>query len=248
MRRYWIDKQQIQGELVEFTGEQLHHLRDVCRLDVGSKFEVLFEDSKAHFVEMMEMSKRQALAKILETRDIPPLPLPQINLAVSLPKFQKLDTIIEKSVELGVGQVLPFVSQFSFIRNLSKISDNKRQRWQKIVLSATQQCGRGELMQVLEPVSFSQSLEQLNRKPQCKCLFLYEGDGDMSLKSALSSLKTETIQEIWVFVGSEGGFSDGEVEQMRASGLVPITVGDQVLRVETACIAAVSMLHYHFRL
>ncbi|MBC87525.1 MAG: hypothetical protein CL677_10150, partial [Bdellovibrionaceae bacterium] len=228
MRRYWIDKSQIESECVEFSGDQLHHLRDVCRLQVGSKFEVLFEDSKAHFVEMTEVDKKHARAKILETRVIPALPAPAINLAISLPRFQKMDTIVEKAVELGVGQITPFVSDFSFVKSLSKVSPNKKERWSKIVKSATQQTGRGSLMPVSEPVTFEVLLAGLNRVEGAKCLFLYEGQGEISLKKALEGLQREKVDEIWLIIGSEGGFSDQEVDMMRERSHSPVTLGDQV--------------------
>ncbi|MEZ4872413.1 MAG: RsmE family RNA methyltransferase [Bdellovibrionales bacterium] len=248
MRRYWIESSQIENDQVVFSGEQLHHLRDVCRLQPGSKFEVLFEGSQAHFVEMIEVGKKQASARILETRQIPSLPKPLIHLAISLPKFQKFETVIEKAVELGVSRILPFVSDFSFIRDLNKVSESKKQRWQKIVVGATQQTGRGDLLQVADPIRWSQLFDQINRVDRNECLFLYEGSGQLNLKQAFEQIQPREVESIWLIIGSEGGFSDREVEQMVNGGLRPVTLGDQVLRVETACIAAASMAHFHFRL
>src|SRR5690348_7617889 len=99
MRRYWIDKNKIQGQLVSIDGDLFHHLTDVCRLGVGDKFELLTGEHKAYLVEMKERTKRLAVAEILEERKIKPLPKPYLRLAISIPRFQKLDTIIEKCVE-----------------------------------------------------------------------------------------------------------------------------------------------------
>ena len=244
MRRYWVNESDIQDNEVVIEGDLLHHLIDVCRLDVGSKFEVLCNRSKAYFVEMTEVKKRQARAVIKEERAIAPLPKPYIRLAVSVPRFSKLDTIIEKSVELGVASVHPFVSEFSFVRKLNKITQNKRDRWGKVVVAATQQTGRGELMEVQLPVTLQGILEEFNRSESARGLFFFEGEASLWLPEKMAQLKQENFDEIWLFVGSEGGFSHDEVGQFKAAGLQPITVGEQILRVETACLALASIIQY----
>ena len=118
MRRYWIDKSQISGSQVQFTGDTFHHIFDVCRQTQGSKFEVLTEDSKAHLVEVISVQKKQATAQIIEERIIPPLKLPHIHLAMSIPRFNVFDSVLEKAVEMGVSSIVPFYSEFSFVRKV----------------------------------------------------------------------------------------------------------------------------------
>ena len=116
MRRYWIEKKHFNTDSIKIDGDTFHHICEVCRQDVGSKFEILNE-GKAYFVELISREKKSATAKILETREAPKPQKPYIHLAVSVSKFQTMDTIIEKAVELGVYQLHPFVSEFSFIRD-----------------------------------------------------------------------------------------------------------------------------------
>nr|WP_295904671.1 16S rRNA (uracil(1498)-N(3))-methyltransferase [uncultured Bdellovibrio sp.] len=251
MRRYCIEKKDLFQDQVNFTGDVFHHIFDVCRQEVGSKFEVLTEDSKAFFVEVTQVTKKSAIARILEERMIPPLKEPHVHLVLSISRFPVMDAIMEKAVELGVKSIQPFFSEFSFVRKGEKISENKVERWDKIVRSATQQSGRGDLMKIQAPISFEKISDLINQKPGSVGLFAYEGPSTLSIKDYVTKVKSEHpqgIKDLWIIVGSEGGFSHKEVEEFQKLGLHPVTLGPQVLRVETACMALVSVLKYDFDL
>lgn len=251
MRRYWIEKKDLFADQVNFTGDVFHHIFDVCRQDVGSKFEVLTEDSKAYFVEVTQVTKKNATARVLEERDIPALKTPHVHIALSVSRFPVMDAVMEKAVELGVTSIQPFFSEFSFVRKGDKISENKVERWDKIVKSATQQSGRGDLMKVLPVISIEKLSVFTNRNDSQVGLFAYEGPSTLSIKEYCNKVKAdhpEGIKDIWIIVGSEGGFSHGEVQKFTELGLHPVTLGQQVLRVETACMALVSVLKYDFDL
>ncbi|KYG68384.1 hypothetical protein AZI87_03800 [Bdellovibrio bacteriovorus] len=251
MRRYWIEKKDLFQDQVNFTGDVFHHIFDVCRQEVGSKFEVLTEDSKAYFVEVTQVSKKNATARILEERVIPPLKEPHIHLALSISRFPVMDAIMEKAVEMGVKSIQPFFSEFSFLRTGEKLSDNKVERWDKIVRSATQQSGRGDLMKVQPAIPFEKVSGLINRDAGHVGLFAYEGPSTLSIKDYVQQVKSQNpqgVKAIWIIVGSEGGFSHNEVEKFQELGLRPVTLGPQVLRVETACMALVSVLKYDFDL
>ena len=235
-------------------GETLHHIRDVCRLHVGSKFEVIVEGGHALLVEINRETKHESIATVLETRQIPEIPKPHIHLALSIPRFPVFEAVLEKSVELGVHSVQPFFSDFSFIRKQEDIFQKKRARFEKIVVSATQQSGRGDLMPIANPMGIEDVLDAFNRQTEVQGLFAYEGMGVLTAQQAtLAMMQTEKgslpkPSEIWIFVGSEGGFSEREVSLFQSSGLKPVTLGAQVLRVETACLALVSIIKYAFDL
>lgn len=255
MRRYWIEKKMIFNDVVSFKDEVFHHIFDVCRQEVGQHFEVLTEDSKAYLVEVITKDKKQAQAKIIETREIQKLPAPHIHLALSVSRYNVMDSIVEKAVEMGVSSILPFCSDFSFIRKPAHLPIGKTERWHKIVISATQQSGRGELLQIFEPIEWSEMLKKINPGPANWCLFAYEGDSVLGIKEYLATAKETqernsalTVENLWIIVGSEGGFSQKEVSEMQQLGLNPVTLGSQVLRVETACMTLVSVLKYEFGL
>lgn len=249
MRRYWIDKKDLFQDRVNFSGDTFHHIFDVCRQQTGSKFEVLTEDGKAYLVEVLEVSKKHAMAQILEIREIPPLKEPHIHLALCISRFPVMDAIMEKAVEMGVKSIQPLFSDFSFVRTGEKLSPNKLERWDKIIVSATQQSGRGDLMKVLPVKTLREHLKSINPQEGVMGLFAYEGESQLSIKDYVTKMKNMgTPRNIWIFVGSEGGFSDQEVQNLSTLGLHPVTLGAQVLRVETACMALVSVLKYDFDL
>ncbi|MGZ6458994.1 MAG: RsmE family RNA methyltransferase [Bdellovibrio sp.] len=251
MRRYWIKKEDLFQDQVNFKGDVFHHIFDVCRQEVGSKFEVLTEDSKAYFVEVFQVAKKSATARILEERIIPPLKEPHIHIALSLSRFPVMDAIMEKAVEMGVKSIQPFFSEYSFLRKGEKLSENKVDRWDKIVRSATQQSGRGDLMQIHSSISFEKLSSLINPSAGQVGLFAYEGPSTLGIKAYVQKIKsehTEGLKDIWIIVGSEGGFSHHEVEELKKLGLHPVTLGPQVLRVETACMALVSAIKYDFDL
>lgn len=251
MRRYWIEPSDRSGDVVVFKGDVFHHVFDVCRQETGSKFEVLSSDGKAALVEVVRVDKKSAEARVIEERTVPPLKTPHIRLVMAVPRFPVMDAVLEKAVEMGVKAVHPVFSEFSFVRSQSSLSDGKVQRWEKIIRSATQQCGRGELMELHPAVKLEDFLQTINRDGSAAGLFAYEGPSLLGLREELSRIKSshkETLREIWVFVGSEGGFSHREARLFEDLGMKPVTLGSQVLRVETACIALVSALKYEFDL
>jgi len=267
MRRYWIEKSQIDNATVTFTDDQFHHIFDVCRQEVGHHFEVITEDSIAYLVQVTQVGKKKAQAKVIEERRIEKLPAPHIHLALSISRYPVMDSIMERAVEMGVSSILPFVSSYSFIRKEKELPTAKMDRWKKIVISATQQCGRGELMTIHETVNMNQMLEKVqkvtNPAEQNLCLFAYEGQPgqqQVPIEEEITRLRNKfgwksnylsnqnKPHDLWIVVGSEGGFSVQEVETMRGLGLYPVTLGKQILRVETACLTLVAVLKYEFGL
>jgi len=246
MRRYWIEKKFFNDDSILISGDDFHHICDVCRQDVGSKFEILSE-GKAYFVELSTREKKNALAKILEVREAPKPSKPYIHLAVSISKFQTMETIVEKAVELGVYKLHPFVFEFSFFRDKkSERLTYKLDRWARIVKAATSQSGRGDLMEITPVLSLSELLNKMNQTDRSMGLFPYEGESEQTVSSAIKSMKGENPENVWLFVGSEGGYSDQEVLFFKENGLKSSSLGDQVLRVETACLSLVSILKYEF--
>jgi 16S rRNA (uracil1498-N3)-methyltransferase len=246
MRRYWVPLEAIREKQVHLEREVFHHVCHVCRLGKKDRFEVLVEGGTAYLVELVEVTKKEAIAEILETRCIPNIKRPFIHLLLAMPHFQTMDEILEKMVELGVKSVTPVFSDFSFVRNYDvALFGKKISRWEKIIVGASQQCGRGELMTLHKPCKLADVLAEWPR-PRAFGLFAYEGPGVSAIKPFLESRQAGVFEDIYLFVGSEGGFSHDEVKQFCQIGLEPVTLGDQVLRVETACMTLISALKYEF--
>ena len=255
MRRYWIESEDFDGREignhVRLTGDTLHHIRDVCRQDVGDRFEV-FDDGRAFLVEVTSSSKREMVASIREVREIEPLPYPRVRLAMAIPRFNVFEAVLEKMVEMGVEEIQPLFSDNSFLKTDSEAWRGKEARFQKIIQSATQQCGRGEKMRLMPAKKLSEFVRDLsseiNRGEPVSGLFAYEV-GTLPIKEALRQGARNTQPKlVWAFIGGEGGFSRDEVENFATLGFSAVTLGRQVLRVETACVALVSVLKYELDL
>lgn len=247
MRRYWLEPEMFHDSEVQITGDIFHHIFEVCRQNLGSRFEVLGQANYAQLVEVTSIGKKSALAKIIQKRELPVPPQPHLILAISISRYPVMDAIIEKAVELGVHSIVPYYSDFSFIRKHQELPSNKFDRWNKIIISATQQSGRGNLMKLSQPVELNQLLHNFNPSSKKMGLFAYEGASTSSIKSEIQKTSKE-LEELWVFIGSEGGFSQPEVQSFQKMNMEPVSLGDQVLRVETACIALLAILKYELGL
>lgn len=260
MRRYWLEREAFRGDPsrpdsmvgteVLIEGDSLHHIRDVCRQTTGDHFEVLFEGA-AFLVEVVAEKKRELLAIVREVRTIEPLPFPRVRVALAIPRFNVLESVLEKLVEMGVETVQPLFSDNSFIRTATETWEAKESRFNKIIQSATQQCGRGEKMQLKPAIKLAAFLEtlqaEINQKGETAGLFAYE-IGKTPIRELVTSISRKSPRAVWIFVGGEGGFSPAEARTFEACGFQSATLGRQVLRVETACVALVSVLKYELDL
>ena len=257
MRRYWVQKENLKDRIVELNGDLFQHICGVCRRNLGDRFEVIC-DGQAYLVEIREMERKKAMAVVIEKRQIKALARPHLHLALSLPRFQTLERVLEKSVELGVHSFHPFHSDFSFMKARPGDLENKKQRWARIIQGATRQTGRGELMELTEIRSLEELLRQEGQKSSFFGLLAYEAFGEASSKdsgkvSSEPKLSLEQtlgqipggLDRIWIFIGSEGGFSPKDFGLFKNYNVLPVSLGSQVLRVETACVTLLSVLKYH---
>ena len=190
-------------------------------------------------MQISQVNKTQAQFKVLKERPSLSPPYPPLKLFLSLCRLNKIDFIVEKAVELGVSELHLFFSDRSFFKTTNSQISSRMKRWNKIIRSATQQCGRSELMKLKAPTPLDSLLSQ--REDHILGVFAYEGEAK-NFKSHLQ--KKPSCLEVWVFVGSEGGFSPQEVRRFQSMGWEPVSLGSQVLRVETACLSLVSVLNY----
>lgn len=242
MRRYWLPPDKIINDDFFIEGDLYHHICNVCRQEVGNKFELL-QGSLAYLVQIKEKNNRIAKIQIIESREIPILPKPFLELAISIPKLSTLENVIEKSVELGIKSIRPFYSEFSFLRKNRDDLIHKQKRWDKIIQQATQQSGRGDLMIIKPPVQLEEIMSEFSSQENISGVFAYEGESAQSLGD-LRDADLSVKKSVWFFIGSEGGFSDQEVKYFQKFNLQPISMGQQVLRVETACVALTAVLKY----
>lgn len=242
MRRYWVEGQLKEGELFKVSGDSFTHIFKVCRLGLGQKFEIL-QPSGAYLVEVKEISKSFSLVLVLERRDVAPLKTPYIHLILANPKPSVLEAVLEKSVELGVKSIRLLASENSFFKNIDKVKA-KQKRIDKIKTQAMQQSGRLEPLELLEPDTYQNFLESTSLKKEDRAYILYEASEE---KSGFKGAETSSsVKNIYLLVGGEGGFTREEALKAKEKGFREISLGEQILRVETACVAGVSILKSKF--
>jgi 16S rRNA (uracil1498-N3)-methyltransferase len=242
MRRFFINEEDLKQQEVTLDGDEFHHLKNVSRLEAGEFVELL--DGQGHIAraKIISLDKKSAQLRIDKLETLPPPPSPLIEIILCVPRFQKMDLIIQKAVELNAYKITVVTSDRSFMKTVSKDLLGKLPRWKKIAAEACKQSGRAWPLQWGDIAPLESVIE---KSTPAHSLFLYEGDSTTDIKSALQSLDP-ALKQITVFVGAEGGFSPEEVKQFEELGLRSVTLGPLVLRVETACITILSVIEYHF--
>ena len=225
--------EKVSGEIVQFSPENSKHIIGALRMNVGEKINVC-DDGTEYECELVDVQKDSAKAKVLRSYKNENEPSVNVTLFQCVPKGDKLETVIQKAVELGVAQIVPVLSSRCVSRPDEKKAKKKTERYNKIALSASEQSGRGKVVNVCEQISFAAALKQLQQF-DCTILF-YEGGGE-SLKTIINNQKSFAI-----FIGPEGGFSPEEVEVLKANGATVATLGKRILRTETAPLAALSAI------
>ena len=176
----------------------------------------------------------------------------RVNLWSGITANERMDWLVEKATELGAFSLLPITAERSVLKLKGERSDKKLAHWQAIAVAASEQCGRNQVMAVTSPLSLAQALLAAKVEPagQAKqaiqarwILSLAEGTKSIrdALAEAQSSAQSSTL-EITVLSGPEGGLSPAEEAQALAAGFVPVTLGQRVLRAETAPVAVLSVL------
>ena len=174
----------------------------------------------------------------IHTHTFHPKPSPALVLFQGLPKNDKMELILQKTTELGVTQIVPLHSE----RALQKPSQNRYARWHRVLISATKQCKRAWLPELSEAQQFEASLAQLEKFS--RCLLLSPHVEGQHIKTVLRKIPNPNA--IALFVGPEGGFSNQEITAAIKNGCVPVTLGRNILRTETAAITAVAVITYEF--
>lgn len=229
-------------DTVSLASDEARHLREVLRLRVGDEVYV-FNGAGQEFRCSVEESRKDTaklsvIAQIEPARPESPL---HLTLAVALLKGEKFDLVVQKATELGVSEIVPVVTKLADIRLRDESDGAKRvTRWQRIALEAAKQSGRAVVPTVAAPMSFPE-LTQNDGEPGLTRLLFSERDGQ-SLSAATESLKTST--HITALVGSEGGWTDEELNLAQLAGWTIVTLGGRTLRAETAAIAVAVLLQH----
>ncbi len=242
-RRFYAPPEAFGDDLttVELSADETQHLRAVLRLKTGDEVYV-FNGAGNEFRGLIKSIARSQTEIQLSEEVAPSTPESPVDLtmAVTLLKGEKFDLVVQKLTELGVNRVIPIITARADVRIRDDAeAERKLTRWRRIVMEATKQCGRARLMKIERPIPF----DQLLLSAQADLTLMFAEAGGESFGEALAATPLEQKQ-INALVGSEGGWTDDEINRGREAGWQIITLGGRIMRAETAAIVCAAILQH----
>jgi 16S rRNA (uracil1498-N3)-methyltransferase len=242
MPAFFIQSQDVADGLVTITDPLLGHIAKSLRAKAGDS--LLFNDDRGHryHTTVVQITKQTLQAKIQHIED-PPLPTrPPLILAQALLKGEKMGWVIQKATELGVSAIVPLITDRVILKLSGKHEENHQSRWMRIALESAQQSERWTLPSILPIQTFQQFLET---PQQGSAIFMAERKDGASLLTIPCSTEKRG-SEVTVIIGPEGGWSAEELEAAQSHQWAFASFGKEILRAETASIAALAILQARF--
>lgn len=236
-----IRSRMIRDGYASFDGELFNHIVRVLRLATGEELLLVDEHGTEHRALIDQITREWVVAKVIATEVEPETgkKTPRITVCQALPKGDKIDLILQKGTELGVHDF----QIFGALRSVAKIREEKQnaklERWERIVTEAARQCCR----RTVPRVSWHRDVEELcgNVNHDLR-IMLWEAEQKTGLKQLLNGC--DLPETVCLAIGPEGGFEMAEAELFIANSFHPVTLGNRIVRTETAALATVSILQY----
>jgi len=233
--RYFLPADQWQPEQITLTGDEAHHCTRVLRSKLGETVEVFDGLGKSAQGEIISLNKDRVEIRLTTavTRSTSPS---EIHLIQAIPKGGNMELIVQKAVELGITSIQPLITDHTVFR--AEQMGKKISKWQRIALEACKQCGQNHLPIIHPAKKFNQWLTDT-------------ASTDLNIVAALlpnsqplANMFSTEIKSASFLIGPEGDFSDTEYQQALDAGYQPATLGDIVLRVETATLYCLSVIKH----
>ncbi len=232
-RRFFVSE--VRRGSAQLTGPEAEHLVRVLRVQPGEVFEL--SDNHDLYVAEVELARKSVVSfRVLEKLD-PPGSSVQLTLIAALFKFDRFEWLVEKATELGVSTIQPFEAARTD-RGLAEASAKRRVRWQKIAVEASQQSRRAHLPEIEPAVRFEKALQA----PANVRLLLDENRDVPPILQVLPAERS-AADRVALLLGPEGGWTDEERSQAADAGWIPCSLGKNILRAETAALAALAIVH-----
>ena len=242
MSNFFIDSGNIDGENAYVTGSDVNHIKNVLRMKESDEIKLSTGDGLLYTATISEFLPDRIVCRIIDCEgDKSELPA-KIVLFQGLPKKDKMELIIQKAVELGVSEIVPVMMK----RTIVKLEDNKKEqkkleRWRAISLTAAKQSGRAIVPEVSDFITFNEAVKRAEGLEYN--LIPYENEKGMDKARELIK-EVKDKKSIGIFIGPEGGIAEDELELAINAGVKPISLGNRILRTETAGLALVSVIAF----
>lgn len=245
MYRFYISEEQISENEITIQGGDVNHIRNVLRLEEGDWVIACNGEGRDYVSRIRKIEKDFVLLRVEKLQETGSELPTKITLFQGIPKKDKMEFIIQKSVELGVYEIVPVMMKRCVVR----LSDEKKllkrqERWQAIAEAAAKQCDRGIIPVVHRPVSMEEAIDMAKSLEYNMIPYELQDGIDKSREIVAHACSRESVG---IFIGPEGGFETAEVEQAVACGMEPITLGKRILRTETAGMALLAILMFQMQ-
>ncbi len=246
MHRFFIPSEWIKQDGVVITDRLAHQLKSVLRLGRGDSVIVLDNSGWEYEVELEKVDRVSALGIIKSRKPSQGEVVMQVTLYQALLKSNKFELVLQKGTELGVKRFVPLICERCTNREIANIDHHRLSRWQRIIQEAAEQSGRGRLPLLSYPVFFKEACDSTSGLS----FLAWEKEKARGLKTVLQScIKEDKIERplsINIFIGPEGGLTLEEVEFARSRGILSISLGNRLLRSETAGLVVTAAILYEY--
>jgi 16S rRNA (uracil1498-N3)-methyltransferase len=234
MPHFYVKPDDIKGQSFSISGEQAHYLVNVRRFKTDDKIMIFDGLGNSYKAQVTSINKNEILGKIIYSSY--KIPKFKIHLYTAIPKGDRFEWMIEKCAEIGVFEITPISTKRSMTTSFSK---NKSERYKKISISASSQCIRSDIMKINEPLDFKRACKDAIVNKTLINILPWESENHILLRELF---KSSSYGGANIFIGPEGGFENGEIEFARSLGIHTITLGENILRVETAAIVVSALV------
>lgn len=240
MYNFFVESKQITGNIVEIINDDYKHISKVLRMAIKEKLSICNKESGERFLaEIISINKEKVICNIIEKFESNEMKV-DITIYQGIPKSDKMEYIIQKSVELGAKKIVP-VEMKNCIAKV-KDTDKKIVRWKSISESAAKQSKRNIIPEITRPINIKDLCSVI--KQHDLVLVAYENEKNSTIKELLKN--NRNVKNIAVIIGPEGGLTQTEVDSIIENGGISISLGHRILRTETASIVILSMIMYEF--
>ncbi|MBQ7897455.1 MAG: 16S rRNA (uracil(1498)-N(3))-methyltransferase [Clostridia bacterium] len=230
-------------DIIEITDSDASHISRTLRMKLGDTLTVNDSAGLDYSCVIDKITHESVFLKVLEITKCDVESDKKISLFQALVKSDKMDTVIQKAVELGVSDIYPVSAKRSVVRLDTDAEKKKNERWNKIALEASKQCGRG-FVPLVHPVITVRECSELLSAHDLK-FYCYETEDEKTIKDAI---KNKDFKTLGFYIGPEGGVDPAEAELFKGAGIEAVSLGKLILRTETAGMAVLSMILYETRL
>ncbi|MCR5210133.1 MAG: 16S rRNA (uracil(1498)-N(3))-methyltransferase [Lachnospiraceae bacterium] len=253
MQHFFVEPEQITGNKIIITGEDVNHIKNVLRMKIGEEISVSNGvDDNEYRAGISQIGENEVVCDLLFVKeDGVELPV-KITLFQGMPKADKMELIVQKAVELGVARVVPVETARAVVKLDDRKAKSRTERWMKISEAAAKQSKRACIPEVTLPMTMREAVEEAKHLDIAAIPYeLAKGMGTMrdfveKVKELAKSSGDGSIppRTAGIFIGPEGGFTEEEVQLASDAGIVPVSLGRRILRTETAGMTVLSILMY----